>query len=202
MDVRRPYVAVIPGARGLVVATLVQLEAPVTVRPLARHAGVSPQGAHDLVNELAAAGLVTTQPAGRALLVSLNREHLAVEPLAALVGLRGRLVERLSTELARWSDLAGAWLFGSAARGDGGPDSDIDLLLVADKTVDSDDWAEAAARLANQVQAWTGNRAQLVEYTRRSFAQLVKRRNPLVASLRTEGIPLTPESRVLLRGAA
>lgn len=202
MDVARPYAHVIPGLRGLVLATLAQLETPVTVRALARHAGVSPQGALSLVNELAEAGLVFAEPVGRALLVSLNREHLAAEPLTALLALRGRLVERLTAELANWPQLAGAWLFGSTARGDGGPNSDVDLLLVAEATLDDDDWAEATARLTDRVRRWTGNHVQLVEHTRRSFAQLLKRRNPLVASLRVDGIPLTPRTRMLLRDAA
>jgi hypothetical protein len=36
---------------------------------------------------------VHVQPAGKSLMVSLNREHLAAEPLFALVSLRARLVE-------------------------------------------------------------------------------------------------------------
>jgi predicted nucleotidyltransferase len=185
----------------LLLATLVQLETPVTVRALARHAGISPQGALSLVNELAEAGLVFAEPVGRALLVSLNREHLAAEPLSALVALRGRLVERLTAEL-NWPQLAGAWLFGSTARGDGGPDSDVDLLLVAEENIDDDDWAEATAHLSDHVRRWTGNHVQLVEHTRRSFAHLVKRRSPLVAALRADGIPLTAGTRTLLRHVA
>src|SRR5947209_2087937 len=77
------------------------------------------------------------------------------------------MVEPLCTARDRRSDVAGAWLFGPAARADGWPDADINLLLVADKTVDSDDWAEAAARLANQVHAWTRNRAFFFSSRRR-----------------------------------
>lgn len=200
MDVRRPYADVVPGVRGAVLATLAQLAVPVSVRALAGHAEVSPQGALQVVNELAAAGIVTVTPAGRALMVSLNRQHLAVEPILRLVGLRARLVQRLTDELAGWSNLAGGWLFGSAARGDGDLNSDIDLLLVADHDLD-EKWESASADLATQVQAWTGNPTQLVEHTRRSFAALVRRRNPLIAAVRAEGIPLTPTSRELLRGA-
>src|SRR5207249_12167944 len=132
VDVGRPYADVVPGVRGAVLATLAQLAVPVTVRGLARHAGVSPQGALQVVNELATAGIVTVAPAGRSLMVSLNRDHLATKPILGLVGLRGQLVERLTNALAGWSNLAGGWLFGSAARGDGDSTSDIDLLLVAD----------------------------------------------------------------------
>ena len=56
MDVGRPYVDVVPGVRGAVLAVLAQLAVPVTVRALARHAGVSPQGALQAVNELARGG--------------------------------------------------------------------------------------------------------------------------------------------------
>jgi predicted nucleotidyltransferase len=202
MDVGRPWAEVISGARGAVLATLVQLEVPVTVRTLARHAGVSPQGALRLVNDLARAGLVRAEPAGRSLMVSLNREHLAAEPVAALVSLRARLVERLAGELAGWGDLAGAWLFGSAARGDGDTESDIDLVVVAARSIDTDHWSRQAADLVNRVQAWTGNQAQLVEHTRRTFGALVRANNPLVDALRQEGIPLTPKTRQLLRRAA
>jgi predicted nucleotidyltransferase len=201
MDVGRPYGDVVPGVRGVVLATLAQLAVPVTVRALARHAGVSPQGALQVVNELAAAGIVTVAPAGRALMVSLNGDHLAAEPILALVGIRARLVDRLAGELAGWSNLAGGWLYGSAARGDGDLDSDIDLLLVADHTPD-EAWDFACAHLTDRVRAWTGNPAQFVEHTRRSFATLVRRRNPLIAALRSDGIPLTPTSAELLRSAA
>lgn len=94
-------------------ATVVQLEAPVTVRALARHAGVAPQTALTVINDLADAGIVSAEAAGRAQIVSLDREHLLAEPLIALSRTRARLIERLGSELAGWSGLAGAWLFGT-----------------------------------------------------------------------------------------
>lgn len=202
MNIGQPFADVLPGARGAVVAALVQLETPVTVRTLGRHADVSPQGALRVVNDLARAGLVHVQPAGPSLMVSLNRDHLAAEALTALVSLRAGLVERLSAELAGWDRLAGAWLFGSAARGDGDRASDIDLLLVASRSVDNDQWARQASGLISQVGTWTGNPVQLVEHTRRSFTALVRAGNPFVAAIRVEGIPLTPKTRQLLRNAA
>ncbi|HEV7865467.1 MAG TPA: hypothetical protein VGR20_22410, partial [Acidimicrobiia bacterium] len=63
-------------------------------------------------------------------------------------------------------------------------------------------WESRCAHLVSRVRAWTGNHTQLVEHTRLSFAPLVRRRNPLVAALRADGIPLTPISAELLRGAA
>ncbi|HET9770892.1 MAG TPA: nucleotidyltransferase domain-containing protein [Acidimicrobiia bacterium] len=202
MDVGNPAGDVLAGARGAVLATLAQLEVAVTVRALARHAGVSPQGALQVINDLNRAGLVHLEPAGRSLMVTFNRHHLAAEPLLALLSLRSRLVERLTAELAGWDGLAGAWLFGSAARGDGDRDSDIDLLLVATRTVDSEEWSAAATRLVTRVELWTGNQVQLVEHTRRSFVDLARTGNSLLAAVRREGIPLTLKSRRLLRNVA
>jgi len=202
LDATHPYADVIPGTRGALIATLAQLATPVTVRALARHASVSPQGALDVVNDLDDAGLLVVTRAGSALMVSLNRDHLAVDALTALVGLRGRLIERLTEELNGWSGLAGAWLYGSMARGDGGRQSDVDLLLIAAANIEHPVWAQATTQLRDQVRGWTGNDTQLVEHSRESFARLVKRRNPLIAAVRADGIPLTVNSPSLLRGAA
>jgi predicted nucleotidyltransferase len=196
-----PLSDLIPGARGQVLATLVDLEEAVTVRALARAAAVAPQTALSIVNDLAAAGLVRTQRAGQAQLVSLNRAHVLAPPLVALARTRARLTEMLSAELAGWAGLAGAWLFGPAARPGGDRRSVIDLLLVASTSTELPAWSEATARLAGLVQGWTGNRVQLVEHSRGSFALLIRGGNPLVATIRGEGVPLTPGCQSLLRAS-
>jgi predicted nucleotidyltransferase len=199
VNLSAPVADVIPGARGQLLTTLVQLEAPVTVRALARHAEVAPQTALSVVNDLADAGLVFLQRAGQAQLVTLNRSHVLAQPLIELARTRARLIEMLRSELAGWAGLAGAWLFGSAARGGGDRESDIDILLVASTTPEAVAWGEATGRLVNQVQSWTGNPVQLVEHSRGSFALLIRDGNRLVATIREEGIPLTQGSQSLLR---
>lgn len=199
MDLTKPLADVIPGPRGQLLATMVQLEAPVTVRALARHAGVAPQTALSVVNDLRDAGLVFAQRAGQAQLVSLNRSHVLASPLIALGRTRARLIERLSRELAGWAELAGAWLFGSAARGAGDRQSDVDILLVAETSTETSEWADATARLVDHVLSWTGNHAHLVEHSRGSFALLVRGSNRLVTEVREEGVALTPNSHSLLR---
>jgi predicted nucleotidyltransferase len=197
-----PLSDVVPGARGQVLAALVDREEAVTVRALARAAAVAPQTALSIVNDLAAAGLVRTQRAGQAQLVSLNRAHVLAQPLVALARTRARLTDALSAELAGWAGLAGAWLFGAAARPGGDRGSVIDLLLVASTSTELPAWADATARLAGQVQGWTGNRVQLVEHSRGSFALLIRAGNPLVATIRAEGIPLTSGCQSLLRASS
>jgi predicted nucleotidyltransferase len=199
MDLSRPLADILPGARGQVLTTLVQLEAPVTVRALARHAEVAPQTALSVVNDLADAGLVLMQRAGQAQLVALNRAHVLAQPLIELARTRARLIELLRSELSGWAGLAGAWLFGPAARGGGGRESDIDILLVASTTPEAAAWGDATGRLVNQVHRWTGNHVQLVEHSRGSFALLIRHGNRLVDDIREDGIPLTQGSQSLLR---
>jgi len=194
-----PLADVIPGARGQVLATLVQLEGPVTVRALARRAGVAPQTALTLVNELTAIGLVSAQRAGQAQLVSLNPSHTLVAPLVALTRSRERLIELLRSELSAWPGLAGAWMFGPVARGDGDRGSVVDLLLVAATTTETAAWGDATGRLVRQVQSWTGNRVQLVEHSRGSFALAIRGGSPLITAIREDGVPLTQGSQSLLR---
>jgi predicted nucleotidyltransferase len=202
MDLGRPLSDVIPGPRGRLLGTLAQLEAPVTVRALARYADVAPQTALNLVNDLAVAGIVFTERAGSAQMIILNRSHIVAEPLLALSNTPARLILRLAAELATWPLLAGAWIFGSAASGTGDRKSDIDLLLVAESSTETAQWADSAAQLMDHVLSWTGNQAQVVEHTRSSLAQLVRDDNPLVAAIRTDGIALTPSARGLLRQLA
>lgn len=199
MDMGSPLADVVPGARGQLLASLVQLEAPVTVRALARHARVAPQTALTLVNELTAIGLVSAQRAGQAQLVSLNRLHMLVPPLVALTRSRERLIELLRSELSSWPGIAGAWLLGPVARGDGDRGSVIDLLLVASTSTETPAWGDATGRLVRQVESWTGNRVQLVQHSRGSFALANRGGHPLIEAIRQDGVPLTQGSQSMLR---
>jgi hypothetical protein len=80
---------------------------------------------------LADHGLVTIDAGPGSSRVRLNRDHLATEPAIALATLRARVLDYLRNEIAGWSMPAvHASLFGSAARGDDGTASDIDLLML------------------------------------------------------------------------
>ena len=200
MDLARPYADVVPGPRGAVLAVLVRLERPVTIRELARQAHVSVGSASEIVGQLVRAGLVRKTIAGRSALITFNRDHLEAAGVAALIGVRGALIERLEVELSTWEGLAGAWLFGSAARGDGGHRSDIDLLLVAWDDIESERWEDDTSRLTDKVRRWTGNDVQLVEYTLDSFRKLVADHNPLSAAIGSDGIALVPQAQSIQRG--
>jgi predicted nucleotidyltransferase len=72
-----------------------------------------------------------TAAQGPSLLRRLNRDHLAAPTVAALAQLRATLLKTLVDEIGSWDRApVHASLFGSAARGDGGLTSDLDVLLV------------------------------------------------------------------------
>jgi len=69
-------------------------------------------------------------------------------------------------------------VFGSAARRDGGEDSDIDLLLVSDAV----DAAERASELAGCVERWTGNSTHVVTVGWKDLRRMRRAREPILAA--------------------
>lgn len=198
MDLSAPITDVIPGPRGAIIAALVRLRVPVTGRELAAQAGVPPATAARVVNDLQAAGLIERGPAGHAMGVVLNRRHLAVPALEELAGMRAGLVGQLRSTIAHWKAPAVAgWLFGSAARGDGSRDSDIDIVVVA-RRERAVEWEQQIGELGDLAVASTGNTAQVIDYSRKEFRALVESENPLIRALRSDGIELVESSLLLL----
>jgi predicted nucleotidyltransferase len=198
MNLGQPLSDVVPGVRGALLAELVARQVPVTRRALAAAAGVASGYANSVVDDLVAAGLVTQQVAGRAYLVQLNRKHVMASALVELASARRHLVDLLTHRLSQWPDLEGACLFGSVARGEADRQSDIDVMVIVN---DRDSLAlhDRMGALAHEVNEFTGNYLQLVEYTPSSWQALVGSNNPLVAEIRRDAIPLTPNFRQFLK---
>jgi predicted nucleotidyltransferase len=167
MDVSRPYATAITGLEGPALLVLSTTTRPLTGREVVRLAPEGSQyGIQKALDRLVKQGLVYRQEAGRAALYTLNRDHIAAAAVEELVSLRARLLARLSDRLASWQiPPVHSSLFGSAARGSGNADSDIDLLLVRPRSVSADDptWRSQVSSLAEDVRAWTGNDAGIVE---------------------------------------
>jgi predicted nucleotidyltransferase len=81
--------------------------------------------------------------------------------------------------------------FGSAARGDGDVDSDIDLLVVRPARIADDDerWRSQISALAEGVRRWTGNDASIIELDERAVAQRPTDTN-VIDEVRRDGIDL------------
>lgn len=102
------------------------------------------------------------------------REAPAVQPLRRRLHTQRRLIERL----ARASRIAGVRVFGSVARGEDGPDSDIDLLVDPETEASLFDFAQ----FQEDMEALTGRAVDVV--SRRSLdperdAHIIREAQPL-----------------------
>lgn len=132
MFVSEPFGGLIPGAQGASLRVLLRTGRPLTGRQIQKLTG----GEHSLtavqtaLKTLVAMGLVETVPAGRAVLHTINAEHAAVPVLRELVDPRDLLEEIVRDSVGSDSGVVTVVLFGSAARGDGTRDSDVDLAVL------------------------------------------------------------------------
>lgn len=150
----------------------------------------SHKGVMDSLHRLTAQGLVKCVALNRAYLFTLNRDHIAAEAVELLMSLRGKLFGLIEKEIGGW-EIAPlhASVFGSTARGDGGLDSDIDVLVVYPPGVSEDErWRVQVDALRDQIEVWTGNEANLVEKSEEQLAGLVRQQRPIVAELRSDAI--------------
>jgi predicted nucleotidyltransferase len=195
MDVSRPYTAICPTLDGEVLVALAGTTRPLTGRGVARllERGESHKGVLNVLARLVDHGLVHREEAGNALLYTLNRDHLAFPAVEILAGMRSELIVRLRRAIGEWEIAPEhASLFGSAARGDGNTESDIDLFIVRPAEIGDDDprWRSQLNSLASDVEHWCGNHASLVEVSTDDLDRLASEQPPVVADLMSDGIVL------------
>ena len=101
------------------------------VRELARLTGTSAGTLHKELTRLAQAGLLLRQEQGNQVRYQANRACPVFPELASLFRKTSGLVDMLAEALQPLAaDIALAFVFGSMARGDAQPGSDVDLLLI------------------------------------------------------------------------
>lgn len=203
VDVGRPYMSLAPTLDSEALRVLAATTYPLTGREIARLAAHGSQrGIAAALDRLVTQGLVLRQEAGAAALYTLNRSHLAAPAAETLAGMRDELHRRLREAITAWqAQPVHASMFGSAARGDGDTSSDIDLLIVRPKVTDEDDltWRTQLSKLAEDVYAWTGNRAATIELGEEELDQLRRSQSSILTNLRSDAISLagTPADRLL-----
>lgn len=191
MNVSRPYTAVCPTLDGEVLQVLVGTSLGLTGREVAAMTGRrSHKGVLDSLHRLTAHGLVKRVPLNRAYLFTLNRNHIAAEAVELLMALRGKLFGLIEKGIGDWEIApVHASVFGSTARGDGGLDSDIDMLIVRPDGMSGDErWQGQVDALSEQIEAWTGNRTNIVDRSEEQLTELIRQQRPIVAELRSDAI--------------
>jgi predicted nucleotidyltransferase len=100
------------------------------------------------------------------------------------------LVRRLYARYA--VQIESAVLFGSKARGDASPDSDIDVLVVL--TTDDAQLRSSVRRLAARVSLEHDLLISMFAVGRSHWEELSRYRFPIYEAVQSEGIPLVPEA--------
>jgi predicted nucleotidyltransferase len=208
MDLTRPYTAVCPTLDGDVLHVLAGTTMALTGRQVALLTGrTSHSGVLDSLHRLTKHGLVTRVELNRAYLFALNRDHLAAPAVEMLANLGGKLIEELRRTVGEWQIApVHVSLFGSAARGDGGTQSDIDLFVVRASDVDEDEplWRDQIDELSDQIQRWTGNHASVVERDESQLASLRDTQPPILGEILSDAIVISgsvPQLSDLLEAA-
>ena len=197
MDVSKPFAAISPGVNADVLVVLAGSTKPRSGRELARRAERSNTGVQHVLDRLVEHGLVNREEVGRTFLYELNRDHLLAPTVEQMAGARAELVRRLRDAVGAWGvPPVHASLFGSAARGDGDANSDIDLLIVRPVDIDPDDahWRGQVDGLADLVRRWTGNNAGIAEVPEGELSRLRKDRPPVVEEVSEDAVDLAGES--------
>lgn len=150
-----------------VLRTLARLNTGVSGREAARLAGVSRSAMHSL-DELVDLGVVTRREATGQHLYSLNRRNYLAAQLGRMFEAEAERVQEIYAALRAALGLEDAaptrggivsvGVIGSAARGEAGPGSDFDLLVLTVSAREVEPTYDALAELAEELRARFGLR--------------------------------------------
>lgn len=173
---------------------LLPLRAPASGREAERLAAVPHYSAARALRDLVALGVLrrTTTPGTH--LYEINREHDLVPALTALFeGESARLAslrETVETALAAANlegTVSSVILFGSAARGDARPDSDLDLLVLAENRLRSEAADEFLAAVSDRLRARFGARASVLVLSIPEARKRLEDGDPLMQNVLRDG---------------
>ena len=190
MDYLHPIEALIPGARGQVLAALTRDISSRTIRQLSLDAGVSWSRTSEVVEDLVELGLVQRRSTPGAVLVHLVEENLVVQRLQEMSDLRAACIDglRRAAKKIRPAPL-GLVVFGSFARGTARRNSDIDAVAVrAESVAETKSWSETMGRWAVEAAAITGNPVNLIEVAADELTSTAGRPRAWVRDASEQGI--------------
>ncbi len=179
-------------AKAAVLQTLVRFPSKKwTGRELAQAAGISAPQAGEALAEFERQSLISRRIVGKSALWSLNHEHVLVRLLEPLARLPEKQKKVLLDEIKQTMDLRRVRqirLFGSMARGEEEPSSDIDLLFIVKKAKDKERVRKASLEFdLRMAQRW-GNVGSVLVFDRKEYES--KRALPLIQNIEREGITI------------
>lgn len=145
-----------------------------TSRELSGYCSVSVRGVIDILTLFEQYGFIKSRRVGKSILWKMDENNCLTKSLILPFfeverNLLGHLKRRISTRVKRFP-VQKAVLYGSVARGDERPDSDIDLLLVVKE---KDKWVEELQdRLRGEILQLFGNMLSILVCTSSEYKKL------------------------------
>lgn len=212
MNFAQPLTDVVPGVQGRVLTVLVRSGLPLTGKRVAEMAGASIEQTRQVLLRLVDAGLVDSRRAGQAVLYGANASHVLWPAVQQLVNAADQAVWSVKQRISQAiedvlqpedSTRVTAAVFGSVARGDSRPDSDVDVLLITPDHLDDAQVEALVVTTIRTVEASTGNDCNVYQTSRARFDELVQQQDPMVPSWTADATVFHgPDFRRRLRGAS
>lgn len=192
MDLSSPLQSLIPSLDSAVLEVLAANESGLSATQITRLATRGSRPGHSLVlDRLVEHGLAIAEPANRGHLYRLNRHHVLADSVLSAAAARRTFLHRLTGAVEELDPQPiHASVFGSFARREAGPTSDVDLLVLIGDDASDDEWTDQMHHLGDLVLAWTGNRLEYLVFTIAEFRQLALRDEPFVESWRKDALSL------------
>lgn len=206
MDLTSPLRTLAPSLDSAVLEVLVGTESGLSAVQVARLSRRGTRtGQRPVLDRLTEHGLVIADRANTGYLYRFNREHLLAPAVLAATNARSELMSRMRTACLELDpEPVHASVYGSFARGEAGPESDIDMMLVVpdDVVTSGPPWTDQVQALQLAVQAWTGNRLEPLVLSMSRLATVADVDEPIIGTWSEDAITLVgPEPAALIARA-
>jgi predicted nucleotidyltransferase len=164
-------------------------------RAAARRAGINHQACRQALDRLEVIGIIKRRGSGHTQLVSLNFEHVLVKEALLPLFRAEKAFQAMVRDAIRNAlrkEARTATLFGSAARKEELPGSDVDLLLVAGGGR-KDKLSGKALELGTAFTAQYGIRLSPITYSTAEAKEKYRKGDPLMKNILLHGIDLLEE---------
>lgn len=158
-------------------------------RELARETKIAPPNILKLLKELEAENILISKKIGNSISYSLNHSNLMVKKIILpMFNYENNLMNNLGSYLATnlKMPIVSIILFGSRARGEEKPKSDIDLMFIVKKG-DEDKCEKKIMDLNPKISATFGASITSIIYSTTKFSFKAKNKEPLVKNIIKEG---------------
>jgi predicted nucleotidyltransferase len=190
VDFRHPIEAAIPGAQGRVIAALLGTSGELNLRTIARIAGVSIAQASRVLPGLVELGMIERREVPPSSLFRLVPEHVATRALLDLADSRNVVMTEMGRAASKIRPTPVSVItFGSFARADSEPDSDIDVIIVRPTGIDANDdrWTQTIELWRTIVSRVAGNTVEILDVDAGEVAAKLSSGTQLWRDVRRDG---------------